>query len=237
MRASSPVITVDGPSGTGKGTLCSRISRWLQWNVLDSGALYRILALLAQRERIDISNVAEVVGLAEGLDVEFIAATGDIPVKVTLNGRGIDAQIRTEDCGGAASNLARYAEVRDAILGWQRSFQRPPGLVADGRDMGTVVFPGAELKIFLTASPGERAKRRYKQLNVKGIDVNLRDLSAEIDERDSRDRQRSVSPLKPAEDAVVIDTSASGIEDVFARVSVLIKQRFEASAQAVDRRA
>ena len=228
MQVKPPVITVDGPSGTGKGTLCSQVSRWLQWNLLDSGALYRILALLAQRENIDVSNAVEVAGLARAeLDVQFVAVAGEPSIKVTLDGADIDAQIRKEDCGNAASQLGGYVEVREAILGWQRSFQRPPGLVADGRDMGTVVFPAAELKIFLTASPEERAKRRYKQLNVKGIDVSFQNLLTEMAERDNRDKQRNISPLRPAEDAIVIDTSASGIEDVFAQVSALIKQRFE----------
>ena len=228
--ADPPVITVDGPSGTGKGTLCSRISRWLHWNLLDSGALYRILALLAQRENIAVSDAAGVAGLARGLDVQFIAATGNDSIKVILNGMDVGAQIRREDCGNAASSLAEHAEVREAILGWQRSFQRPPGLVADGRDMGTVVFPAAELKVFLTASPQERAKRRYKQLNAKGIDVNFSQLMVDIAERDNRDKQRILSPLKPAEGAVVIDTSACEIEDVFAQVATLIKRRFELSA-------
>ena len=228
--ADPPVITVDEPSGTGKGTLCSRISRWLHWNLLDSGALYRILALLAQRENIAVSDAAGVAGLARGLDVQFIAATGNDSIKVILNGMDVGAQIRREDCGNAASSLAEHAEVREAILGWQRSFQRPPGLVADGRDMGTVVFPAAELKVFLTASPQERAKRRYKQLNAKGIDVNFSQLMVDIAERDNRDKQRILSPLKPAEGAVVIDTSACEIEDVFAQVATLIKRRFELSA-------
>ena len=230
MQIEAPVITVDGPSGTGKGTLCSRLSRWLNWNLLDSGALYRILALLALQERIPVSDAAGVAALAHNLDVRFISAEDDEPVKVILNGKGVGSRIRQEDCGSAASSLAEHGVVRKAILGWQRSFQQPPGLVADGRDMGTVVFPDAELKVFLTANPHERAKRRYKQLNVKGINVKFDDLVGSIAERDERDKQRIHSPLKPATGAVVIDTSDSGRDDVFTQVAAIIKERFDLSA-------
>ncbi len=222
----APVITIDGPGGSGKGTLCSQLGSWLQWHVLDSGALYRILVLLAQRTRLSTSNAAEIATLVAGLDVKFIASGQDNSVKVLLDGEDIADQIRTEQCASAASSLARSPPVREAILDWQRRFQQPPGLIADGRDMGTVVFPDAELKIFLTARPEERVKRRYKQLNVKGIDVSFHNLSADIAERDKRDERRAVSPLKAAADAIVIDTSASGIEDVFMQVSTLIKQHF-----------
>ena len=225
--ADAPVITVDGPSGTGKGTLCSRVSRWLNWNLLDSGALYRILALLAQRGNVPVADAAAVAALARDLDVQFIPAQGDEPVTVVLNGEDVSRPIRQEDCGSAASSLAAHGVVRDAILGWQRSFQRPPGLVADGRDMGTVVFPHAELKVFLTANPHERAKRRYKQLNAKGINVKFPDLAGAIAERDERDKQRLLSPLKPADGAVVIDTSDSGRDEVFARVAEIIGKRFK----------
>ncbi len=225
-----PVITVDGPSGTGKGTLCSRISRWLNWNLLDSGALYRILALLAQRKNIAVSDAAGVAALAQGIDVQFISVDGDEPVQVILNGEDVGARIRPEDCGNAASTLAAHGLVREEILGWQRDFQRPPGLVADGRDMGTVVFPDAELKVFLTANPLERAKRRYKQLNAKGINVRFSQLEGSIAERDKRDKQRILSPLKPADDAVVIDTSDKGRDDVFAQVVEIIGDRFDISA-------
>ena len=228
--AAPPVITIDGPSGTGKGTLCSRISRWLNWNLLDSGALYRILALLAQRENIAVSDAAGVAALAQGLSVQFISADGDEPVQVILNGEDVGPRIRQEDCGNAASTLAAHGAVREAILGWQRDFQRPPGLVADGRDMGTVVFPNAELKVFLTANPLERAKRRYKQLNAKGINVRFSQLEGSIAERDKRDKQRILSPLKPADGAVVIDTSDKGRDDVFAEVAEMIENRFDISA-------
>ena len=225
----APVITVDGPSGTGKGTLCSRISRWLNWNLLDSGALYRILALLAQRKNIAVSDAAGVAALAQGIDVQFISVDGDEPVQVIMNGEDVGARIRREDCGNAASTLAAHGLVREAILGWQRDFQRPPGLVADGRDMGTVVFPDAELKVFLTANPLERAKRRYKQLNAKGINVRFSQLEGSIAERDKRDKQRILSPLKPADGAVVIDTSDKEQGDVFAQVAEMIGDRFDIS--------
>ena len=224
-KAAAPVITIDGPSGTGKGSLCSRISRWLGWNLLDSGALYRILALLAKREGIAPSDEGRVAGLVGGLDVCFASQPGDEPVGVILNGKDVSGAVRSEECGSDASILARHVRVRDLVLGWQRSFRRLPGLVTDGRDMGTVVFPDAELKLFLTANPQERAKRRYKQLNAKGIDVKLARLADEIARRDARDLQRAVAPLKPAQDAVVIDTSASRIESVFAQVAALAQER------------
>ena len=230
--AEPPVITVDGPSGTGKGTLCSRISRWLGWNLLDSGALYRILALLAQRHDIPVTEAAQVAGLVRDMlpDVRFISAEGDEPVTVILDGADVGALIRREECGSAASSLAAHGAVREALLAWQRSFQRPPGLVADGRDMGTVVFPDAELKVFLTANPRERAKRRYKQLKEKGIYVSFHDLVESIAERDRRDTQRILSPLKPADGAIEIDTSASGRDDVFGQVAEIIRKRFDLSA-------
>ena len=227
---SVPVITIDGPSGTGKGTLCSRVSRWLNWNLLDSGALYRILALLAQQQRVSVADAAGVAALAHGLDVRFMAAGDNEPVTVILDGKDVGSRIRQEDCGSAASSLAEHGVVREAILEWQRSFRQAPGLVADGRDMGTVVFPDAELKVFLTANPHERAKRRYKQLNVKGINVKFDNLVGSIAERDKRDKQRIHSPLKPADGAVVIDTSDSGRDDVFTQVAAIIGERFDLSA-------
>ena len=228
MQADAPVITVDGPSGTGKGTLCCRISRWLGWNLLDSGALYRILALLAQREQVPVAEAARVAGLVRDRlpEVRFICAAGDDPVTVIMDGADVGALIRQEQCGSAASSLAAHGAVREAILEWQRSFRRPPGLVADGRDMGTVVFPDAKLKVFLTANPRERAKRRYKQLKEKGIYVSFEKLVESIAERDRRDTQRILSPLKPADGAIEIDTSASGRDDVFGQVAELVGKRF-----------
>lgn len=218
----APIITVDGPSGTGKGTICSHLSDWLKWHFLDSGALYRVLALAAEKRQIKHDNELELVELAENLNVKFeVAAAGSL-VNVLLDEELVTDAIRTEACGNAASIIAPIAAVRQALLSRQRAFHKAPGLVADGRDMGTVVFPEATLKIYLTASAEERAKRRYKQLKEKGISANLRDLSVDIAERDERDSTRAVSPLKPAEDAIVVDTSTLDIETVVARISELV---------------
>ena len=220
----APVITVDGPSGTGKGTVCSFLAEWLGWHFLDSGALYRVLALAAQKKSIATDDVAGLQALAEALPVEFEVQGAGSLIKVVLEGEDVTDAIRTEECGSAASVVAAIPEVRQALLSRQHAFQQKPGLIADGRDMGTVVFPAADLKIFLTASAEERAKRRHKQLNEKGISANLRDLSADIAARDARDSQRSVSPLKPAEDAIVIDTSELGIEAVVGRIRELVEK-------------
>jgi CMP/dCMP kinase len=220
-----PIITVDGPSGTGKGTVCSYLTDWLQWNFLDSGALYRVLALAAQKRGIDNQDEAALADLAENLNVEFkVAGVGSL-VDVVLDGEIVTDEIRTEEAGNAASLVAPIVAVRKALLSRQKAFHKAPGLVADGRDMGTVVFPQATLKIFLTASAEERAKRRLKQLKEKGISANLRDLSADIAERDERDSTRAVSPLKPAEDAVIVDTSTLDINGVVAKISDLVIER------------
>lgn len=219
-----PVITVDGPSGTGKGTVCSFLADWLGWHFLDSGALYRLLALAAQKRDLPTTDIAGLAQLAENLDIEFEVQGAGKLVKVVLDGEDATDAIRTEDCGHAASVVAAIPEVRRALLSRQHGFHQVPGLVADGRDMGTVVFPAADLKIFLTASAEERAKRRHKQLKEKGISANLRHLSADISARDERDSQRAVSPLKPAEDAVVIDTSEMDIETVVGSIRELVKK-------------
>ena len=226
MPADIPVITVDGPSGTGKGTLSSYLANWLQWHFLDSGALYRVLALAAERHSINYEDVSGLAELARDLDVVFKHSASEEGKAVILEGTEVSVLIRTESCGTAASRIASLPEVRQALLDRQHSFRKPPGLVADGRDMGTVVFPAARLKIFLTASVEERARRRYKQLKEKGFDVNLPQLSVEITERDDRDSQRTVSPLRPAVDAAVIDTTHLNIEDVIDRVAVLVRDRF-----------
>ena len=226
MPADIPVITVDGPSGTGKGTLSSYLANWLQWHFLDSGALYRVLALAAERHSINYEDVSGLAVLARDLDVVFKHSASEEGKAVILEGTEVSVLIRTESCGTAASRIASLPEVRQALLDRQHSFRKPPGLVADGRDMGTVVFPAARLKIFLTASVEERARRRYKQLKEKGFDVNLPQLSVEITERDVRDSQRTVSPLRPAVDAAVIDTTHLNIEDVIDRVAVLVRDRF-----------
>jgi cytidylate kinase len=220
-----PVITVDGPSGTGKGTICSYLADWLHWHFLDSGALYRVLALAAEKHHIANDDEVALGRLAGDLNVEFKVAEAGSLVEVVLDGQVVTDQIRTETCGNAASLIAPIASVRQALLARQRAFHQAPGLIADGRDMGTVVFPEATLKIYLTASAEERAKRRYKQLKEKGISANLRDLSAAIAERDERDSTRAISPLKPAEDAIVIDTSLLDIDAVLANISELVRHK------------
>ena len=226
MPAEIPVITVDGPGGTGKGTLGSYLAHWLQWHFLDSGALYRVLALAAERHSIIDEDVPGLVEMARNLDVVFKHSASGDGHAILLEGTEVSDLIRTESRGNAASRIAALPEVRQALLDRQHNFRKPPGLVADGRDMGTVVFPGAHLKIFLTASVEERARRRYKQLKEKGFDVNLPQLSDEITERDVRDSQRTVSPLRPADDAAVIDTTQLNIESVIDRVAVLVRDRF-----------
>ncbi len=220
-----PIITIDGPSGTGKGTICSYLTDWLQWNFLDSGALYRVLALAAQKRGIDNNDEAKLADLAENLNVEFKVAGAGSLVDVILDGEVVTDEIRTEEAGNAASQVAQIVAVRKALLSRQKAFHKAPGLVADGRDMGTVVFPQANLKIYLTASAEERAKRRLKQLMDKGISANLRDLSVDIAERDERDSTRAASPLKPAEGAVIIDTSTLDIDEVVAKISELVKEQ------------
>ena len=228
--ADIPVITVDGPSGTGKGTIGVRLAQSLQWHFLDSGALYRSLALAAMRDGTGLEDSSRLHELAATLNIHFGAGTGGQAVSVWLGDLEVTADIRTEQCGNAASRIAVYPGVRAGLLALQRSFQRNPGLVADGRDMGTVVFPDAPLKIFLTASAEERAKRRYKQLKEQGFSVNLARLSAEIAERDQRDAERSVSPLVPANDAVIIDTTAVSAEAVGQQVMELVRKTFPETA-------
>ncbi|MGH8120399.1 MAG: (d)CMP kinase [Gammaproteobacteria bacterium] len=223
-----PVITVDGPSGTGKGTLAAYLAHWLGWHFLDSGALYRILAFSAVRDSVNVEDEHTLASLARGLKLDFQNQEPGREVAVLLEGNDISQDIRTETCGNLASRLAAMPGVRAALLDRQRQFRQPPGLVADGRDMGTVVFPDAVVKIFLTASPDERARRRHKQLKEKGFDVNLAQLSVEIAERDARDSQRTVSPLRPADDAAVIDTTNLALVDVIRRVSMLVSQHLSA---------
>ena len=212
-----PVITIDGPSGTGTGTIADLLARRLGWSCLDSGALYRVLGLAAQRAGVDLSQGAELARLARRMKL----AVRDR--RVFLDGDDVSQAIRSEAAGSAASKVAAHGEVRAALLGLQRDAVRPPGLVADGRDMGTVVFPRARVKIFLTASPQERAERRHKQLKEKGLDVSLPDLAREVAERDERDSSRAVAPLLPAEDAVVIDTTGIGIDEVLAQVLAVVE--------------
>jgi len=208
-----PVIAIDGPSGSGKGTIARRVARALDWHLLDSGALYRLVGLDAARKSIPLDDEMALAELARNLDVQFAGdPTGD--EQIALNGEDVTAAVRTEDAGTGASAVAGFQVVRDALLGRQRAFRRAPGLVADGRDMGTQVFADAAVKVFLTASPEERAKRRHKQLNDKGIDVSLAAVSRDIADRDRRDSERSVAPLRPAEDARIVDSSGQSIEAV-----------------------
>ena len=213
MRVNIPVVTVDGPSGTGKGTVAGYLADRLGWHLLDSGALYRVVAHIAQDRAVALDDEAAVAEIAANLDVSFRQSEGEIAV-ISREMGDISRAIRTETCGNAASKVAALGAVRQALLQRQREFQQPPGLVADGRDMGTVIFPDAGLKIFLTANPQERARRRYKQLKDKGNSVNLARLSAEIQERDARDEGRDLSPLLPAPDAIVIDTSDLNADEV-----------------------
>jgi len=226
IRQKKPVITVDGASGTGKGVVSQGVAKHLGWHLLDSGALYRVLALAAQKHGLDIDNEAVLTVLAENLDVQFKSTELGLAPAVILEGQDVSEIIRTEKMGNMASKVSIFPAVRTALLSRQRVFREPPGLVADGRDMGTIVFPDAEVKIFLTASAEERADRRYKQLKEKGIDVNLSGLVAELRERDERDRTRAASPLKPAEDAVVIHTDHLTIGQVVERILQEVKKNF-----------
>lgn len=216
----TPVITLDGPSGSGKGTISSLLAKRLGWHFLDSGALYRVLGLAALRQGLDLQQASALAALAEGLRVEFDEE------RIWLDEEEIGGLIRTEQVAATASQVAAFPEVRAALLDWQRRCAQPPGLVADGRDMGTVVFPEAPLKIFLTASAEERAHRRYNQLKEKGLDVSFTNLVGEIRERDQRDSLRAVAPLQPAEDAIEVDTTGLSIAEVLQRVEALVRAAF-----------
>ncbi len=212
-----PVITVDGPSGSGKGTICQLLARELDWELLDSGALYRLVGLAARHHGVDLDDEDALVVLAAHLDVQFVAREDDT-VQIILEGEEVTDAIRTEAVGKDASIVAAIPSVRDALLERQRAFAEMPGLIADGRDMGTVVFPAAALKIYLDASAEERAVRRYNQLINKGLGASLQAILEDIQARDDRDMNRSVAPLRPAADAVILDTTKMSIEEVLAAV-------------------
>lgn len=218
--AKAPVITIDGPSASGKGTIAARVAQALGFSLLDSGALYRVLGIAALKQGLNLDNHQQLAELARGLKLEF-GMSG--PGSVWLNGEDVSEEIRTDVGSKVASEVGAIPAARKALLARQLEFRRLPGLVADGRDMGTVVFPDAQLKIFLTASAEERAVRRYKQLIAKGISAILPDLLYELKERDERDSQRAVSPLKPAKDASILDTSKLTIDEVVGRVLKLAR--------------
>ncbi|WP_232781889.1 (d)CMP kinase [Marinicella sediminis] len=217
-----PVVTIDGPSGVGKGTTSALLAARLGWHLLDSGAIYRSLALKVMNDDLDPANEAQLAEAAKALRLSF-QADGQ-HARILLDGQQVNDQLRSEACGDMASQVAPIAAVRQALLQRQKAFQQPPGLVADGRDMGTVVFKSAPLKVFLTANAEERAKRRHKQLKEKGVDVKIRDLLRDIEARDHRDSTRKVAPLVPAMDAHVIDTSDLSIEEVLAQIMNLVGQ-------------
>jgi cytidylate kinase len=225
MTALAPIVAIDGPSGSGKGTIAGLLAQKLGWNLLDSGALYRLLAFAARNHGVDLTNEEAMKVLAAHLDVQFLASAQGQGQRIILEGEEVTEAIRNEGIGAGASQVASLPAVREALLQRQRAFQEMPGLVADGRDMGTVVFPDAPLKVFLTASAEERARRRYLQLKAKGDDVNLASLLDEIRARDERDTQRAVAPLKPAADAIQLDSTELSIEQVMERILSEIANR------------
>lgn len=213
-----PVITIDGPSGSGKGTIGQLLAKKLSWHFLDSGAVYRVLALAAQQLNVCLDDASALATLALQLDLRFAESEVGLPPRVILAGQDVTDAIRTESCGNAASKISTFSQVRTALLDRQYAFRQLPGLIADGRDMGTIVFPDANLKVFLIASVAERAQRRYLQLKEKGISVSLAALYDELVERDRRDQERVVAPLKPATDAITVDTTGLSINAVLQHI-------------------
>ena len=221
------IITVDGPSGAGKGTLCYALAEKLGYALLDSGAIYRVTALAALQRKTDLTNELALAELARHLDIQFIPQNGE--VNILLAGMNVSHLIRTQEVADAASKVAVFPEVRSALLQLQQDFAKNDGLIADGRDMGTVVFPNAQVKLFLDASAEERAKRRYKQLQNKGINGNFEQILAEIKERDFRDRNREVAPLKPAYDALLLDSTTLSIGEVIDQALAYIREKVSVS--------
>ncbi|MDX9874436.1 MAG: (d)CMP kinase [Spongiibacteraceae bacterium] len=224
-QGSVPVLTIDGPSGSGKGTLAQRLARQLGWHLLDSGALYRVVGLAAVEQGVGLDDETGLAAIAEHLPICFAASAPGEPAAVILDGRDISKDVRSEQAGYYASRVAVFEAVRNALQARQRAFAQPPGLVADGRDMGTEVFPDAPLKVYLTASAEERAQRRYKQLKNKGENVSLATLLEDIRARDKRDSERVVAPLRPAPDAHIIDSTVLPIDEVEQQVLGLLRAR------------
>lgn len=220
-----PVLTIDGPAGAGKGTISRRVAQALNWSYLDSGALYRAVGIAAAWEGIGLDEPEELAECASRTDIKFVTQSTDEPM-IYVNSKEATAEIRSELAGSMASALAAQPLVRQALVELQRSFRKAPGLVADGRDMGTIIFPDAPFKFFLTASPMERAQRRYKQLMEKGVSVKLESLLQEIVARDERDANRSVAPLRPADDAHIIDSTAMPIDEVINTVLAVLPSHF-----------
>lgn len=221
-----PVIAIDGPSGSGKGVITQRLANLLGFHILDSGALYRLVGLAADRAGVDLEDVKALAEVAENLDVAFLpTGNPEEPLSIQLAGEDVTLEIRTNDAGVLASKVSPIAAVRDGVMLLQHSFRQLPGLVADGRDMGTVVFTDAGVKVYLTASAESRAERRYKQLKNKGIDVSLHDLFDSIKARDERDMTREVAPLRPADDALIIDSTDLSIDEVFALVLAEVEKQ------------
>ena len=218
-----PVLTIDGPSGSGKGTVSRLVAERLGWRLLDSGALYRAVGYAAGAAGLDLSDVDAVTRCAQSTRIRFQPSVDGQDTRVLVNGHDATDELRTETAGAAASAIASIPSVRQALVDLQLGFRKAPGLVADGRDMGTVIFPDAAYKVFLTASAAERAKRRYKQLKEKGLSVTLSGLQREIEARDARDASRAVAPLKPADDAVLVDTTGMPIDEVVAKVFAVVR--------------
>lgn len=219
------VITIDGPSGTGKGTLCQMLAHKLHWNILDSGSLYRVLAYAAKQHAVALDNEEVLTVLGEHLDVQFKVKTMATPSRVILEGEDVTDLIRSEECSNDASKVAVLAGVRKALLARQRAFCEAPGLVTDGRDMGTVVFPHAFIKIYLDASIDRRAQRRHKQLKEKGINASLAQVLEELKVRDGRDKKRAISPLMPAKDAIIVDTTHLTAEQAYKKVLSKVEKK------------